>query len=137
MMKLMNSDTHSYTVSFASFEIFAFVVKAFFMMWLTKLSELLSKSAIDKQIIKEAMRKMKRITKSVKENIGVHHGGVCEINWNRFDSFHMKFKSDLKIEINELCNSVWKSKMVYWEGLICWLATGDDGFGRKRKGEME
>ena len=34
-MKLMNSDTHSCTVSFASFEIFAFAGKAFFMILLT------------------------------------------------------------------------------------------------------
>lgn len=35
MMKLMNSDTHSWTVSFASFEIFAFVGSDFFMIRLT------------------------------------------------------------------------------------------------------
>ncbi|KAJ0928950.1 hypothetical protein HanRHA438_Chr04g0199581 [Helianthus annuus] len=34
-MKLMNSDTHSWTVSFASFDIFAFAGNAFFIIRLT------------------------------------------------------------------------------------------------------
>ncbi|KAJ6804901.1 nuclear transcription factor Y subunit B-3 [Iris pallida] len=35
VMKLMNSETHSWTVSFASLEIFAFAGRAFFMIRLT------------------------------------------------------------------------------------------------------